>query len=83
MRRKKDSRSEIEVRFRLPEKLYSEIEQYSGERGERVGIFARHIFVDAYLDLRREQAIKDAMLAGAVFPDTEKDIVEPEKEDKG
>jgi hypothetical protein len=61
----------VEVRFRLPEKLHKEIEEFAEARGERVGIFARHIFVDAYSEIKREETRKDAILAGAVFPDSE------------
>jgi hypothetical protein len=61
----------VEVRFRLPEKLYEDIEEFAGVRGERVGIFARHVFVDAYSEIKREEARKDAILAGSVFPSSE------------
>ncbi len=58
----------LEVRFKLPEKLHKEIEEFAGARGERVGIFARHVFVDAYTEIKREEARKEAVLVGAVFP---------------
>jgi hypothetical protein len=61
----------MEVRFMLPEKLYKEVEEFAGARGERVGVFSRHIFVDAFSGIKREEARQDAILAGAIFSASE------------